>query len=100
MEENLMPEFSAVMIIGHFVVSLFQVPLGQPLYQFVPYPSMERCQEYSQYLQTPSGGHTMSLEYKMYKTIECISKEEFEREMKKMQQQNNNSGDTETDNWN
>lgn len=35
-----MPDFNAVMIIGHFVVSIFQIPLGQPLYQFMPFPSM------------------------------------------------------------
>jgi hypothetical protein len=82
-----MPDFNAVMIIGHFVVSIFQIPLGQPLYQFAPYPTMERCEEYAQYVITPQAGHAMGLEYKLYKTAECITKEEFERQMELFNQQ-------------
>ena len=76
-----MPDFNAVMIVGHFVVSIFQIPLGQPLYQFMPFPSMDRCQEYVQYVVTPPAGFTMDLEYKMYKTAQCVTKEEFQRQM-------------------
>lgn len=76
-----MPDFNAVMIIGHFVVSIFQIPLGQPLYQFMPFPSMDRCQEYIQYVETPPAGFTMDLEYKMFKTSQCVTKEEFQRQM-------------------
>jgi hypothetical protein len=78
-----MPDFNAVMIIGHFVMSIFNIPLGQPLYQFVPYPNMEVCQEHMQYQKTPVGGHTMSLEYKMSKNAQCVTREEFEAEMAK-----------------
>lgn len=74
-------EFNAVMIIGHFVVSIFNVPLGQPLYQFVPFPNMSICQEHVQYQQTSDNGHTMSLEYKLYKNAQCITREEFEKQM-------------------
>lgn len=82
-----MPDFNAVMIIGHFVVSIFNVPLGQPLYQFVPFPNMEVCQEHMQYQATPQGGHTMSIEYKMYKNAQCVTKEEFEAQMNAQRQQ-------------
>ena len=78
-----MPDFNAVMIIGHFVVSIFNVPLGQPLYQFVPFPNMQICQEHVQYQMTQEGGHTMSLEYKMYKNAQCVTKEEFEKKKEK-----------------
>jgi len=81
-----MPDFNAVMIIGHFVVSIFNVPLGQPLYQFVPFPNMQICQEHVQYQMTPEQGHTMSLEYKMYKNAQCITKEEFEKQMQVQRQ--------------
>ena len=81
-----MPDFNAVMIIGHFVVSVFNVPLGQPLYQFVPFPNMEICQEHIQYQVTPQTGHQMSLEYKMYKNAQCVTREEFEAQMKLRQQ--------------
>lgn len=79
-------EFNAVMIIGHFVVSIFNIPLGQPLYQFVPFPNMEICQEHVQYQKTQDSGHTMSLEYKMYKNAQCITKEQFEEQMAGRQQ--------------
>lgn len=82
-----MPDFNAVMIIGHFVVSVFNVPLGQPLYQFVPFPNMEICQEHTQYQATPPAGHQMSLEYKMYKNAQCVTREEFEAQMALRQQQ-------------
>ncbi len=97
-----MPDFNAVMVIGHFVVSIFQVPLGQPLYQFVPYPSMDRCQEYTQYVLTPRAGHTMNLEYKMYKTAECVTKEEFQRQMElyNKQQDGNSEAPEQNDGWN
>jgi hypothetical protein len=82
-----MPDFNAVMIIGHFVVSVFNVPLGQPLYQFVPFPNMEICQEHVQYQVTPQTGHQMSLEYKMYKNAQCVTREEFEAQMNAQRQQ-------------
>lgn len=82
-----MPDFNAVMIIGHFVVSVFNVPLGQPLYQFVPFPNMEICQEHTQYQATPPTGHQMSLEYKMYKNAQCVTREEFEAQMNAQRQQ-------------
>lgn len=91
-----MPDFNAVMIIGHFVSSIFNVPLGQPLYQFVPYPSMEVCQEYVQYQQTTENGHIMSLEYKMYKNAQCITKEEFEAQMARRRGMQNTPS---PDNW-
>ena len=81
-----MPDFNAVMIIGHFVVSVFNVPLGQPLYQFVPYPNMDVCQEHVQYQITPQTGHKMSLEYTMYKDAQCITREEFEAQMNAQRQ--------------
>lgn len=80
-----MPDFNAVLILGHFVVSVFQVPLGQPMYQFIPFPSMEICQQYAQYHQTPQTGHKMSIEYNMYKSANCITREVFEAEMAKRQ---------------
>jgi outer membrane lipoprotein-sorting protein len=46
---------------------------------------MEVCQEHAQYQTTPQGGHTMSIEYKMYKNAQCITKEEFEAQMKAQQ---------------
>ena len=97
-----MPDFNAVMIIGHFVVSIFQVPLGQPLYQFMPFPSMDRCQEYVQYVVTPPAGFTMDLEYKMYKTAQCVTKEEFQRQMELYNKQNATPEVPEenTDGWN
>ena len=79
-------DFTAVMVVGHFVVSVFNVPLGNPMYQFVPFPNMELCQQYTQYNVTQPQGYQMSLEYKMYKTAQCVTREEFEAQMQRAQQ--------------
>jgi hypothetical protein len=80
-------EYGAVLIIGHFVISIFQVPLGQPFWQFVPYPNMEICQQQAQYQATPQQGFMMSTEHRFIKTTQCVTREEFEAEMQKQQQQ-------------
>lgn len=79
-------DFTAVMVIGHFVVSVFNVPLGNPMYQFVPFPNMELCQQYTQYQVTQPQGYQLSIEYKMYKTAQCVTREEFEAQMQRAQQ--------------
>ena len=76
-----MPDFGAVLILGHFVVSIFNVPLGQPFYQFIPYPNMEVCQQYTQYHNTGPQGFQMSMEYKMLKSAQCMDRATFEAEM-------------------
>lgn len=80
-------DFTAVMVVGHFVVSVFNVPLGNPMWQFVPFPNMELCQQYVQYQQTPPNGYQLSIEHKMYKTAQCVTREEFEAQMQMQQQQ-------------
>ena len=81
-----MPDFNAVLILGHFVVSIFNVPLGQPLYQFIPFPNMEVCQQYTQYHAIPQG-YQLSMEYKIYKNAECMTREDFEAAMAARQAQ-------------
>ena len=81
-----MPDFNAVLILGHFIVSIFQVPLGNPLYQFIPFPNMELCQQYTQYHAIPQG-YQVSMEYKLYKSAQCMTRAEFEAEMAKQQAQ-------------
>ena len=78
-------DFAAVMVIGHFVVSVFNVPLGTPMYQFVPFPNMEICQEHVQYQVTQPQGYQLSIEYKMYKTAQCVTREEFQERMEEAQ---------------
>lgn len=80
-----MPDFGAVLILGHFVISIFNVPLGQPFYQFIPYPNMEICQQYTQYHNTGPQGFQMSMEYKMLKSAQCMDRATFEAEMAKQQ---------------
>jgi len=81
-----MPDFGAVLILGHFVVSIFNVPLGQPFYQFIPYPNMEVCQQYTQYHSTGQQGFQMSMEYKMLKSAQCMDRAQFELEMERQRQ--------------
>lgn len=74
-------EYGAILILGHFVMSIFQVPLGNPMWQFVPYPNMEVCQSHIQYHQTPQGGYQISTEHRMFKQVQCMTRAEFEAEM-------------------
>lgn len=80
-----MIDYGAVLIVGHFVISAFNVPLGNPFYQFIPYPSMEVCEQYAQYEAVPDG-YPVSIEYKLYKTAECMTKEDFQAAIAAQQQ--------------
>lgn len=73
-----MAEYGAVLIIGHFIVSVFQFQLGNPVYQFIPYPNMEVCQQYAEYhkLQQP-----LDTEFTLYKNAECMTRADFEAAM-------------------
>lgn len=73
-----MIDYGAVLIIGQFIVSVFNVPLGNPLYQFIPYPTMEVCQQYAAYHALPPQGYPVSIEYKLYNQVECMTKEDFQ----------------------
>ena len=66
----------AMLIIGHFVVSVFQFQLGQPVYQFVPYPNMEVCQQYAQATQ---GTFQISTEYSLIKRTQCVTQQDYDR---------------------
>ena len=85
------PTFGAILIIGHFVVSVFQFSLGNPVYQFVGYPSMEICQQYAAQLQ---GQFPINTEYSLVKRTQCMTKEDYdaaiaERDRQLQQQQQN-----------
>lgn len=83
-------EYGAILILGHFVMSIFQVPLGNPMWQFIPYPNMQTCESHIQYHSTPQGGYQMSTEHRMFKQVQCMTREDFEAEMQRqrsMQQQ-------------
>lgn len=82
-----MIDYGAVLIIGHFIVSVFNVPLGNPLYQFIPYPSIEICEQYKGYHTLPAGGYSMSIEYKMHIQLECMTKDDFLAALEAQQQQ-------------
>lgn len=75
---------NAVLIIGHFVVSIFGFQIGQPAIQYIPYPTMELCQQYAEYniaqLQLDS-------EYVLIKQAQCVTMEEFQQYMGSTPQQ-------------
>ena len=50
----------AVLMIGHFVVSIFQVQLGNPIIYSLPFVTMEQCEKYKSYM--PSEPIKMDLE--------------------------------------
>lgn len=72
-----MIEYKAVLIVGHFIVSIFNIQLGQPIFQFFPMDDMAACEEQIQYHQIIDGV-AIDGEWKMYKEAQCMTREEFE----------------------
>ena len=45
-----MEGIGAVLVIGHFVISIFNVPLGNPVIYSLPFSDMKTCEHYAEYL--------------------------------------------------
>ena len=45
-----METVGAVLMIGHFVISIFNVQLGNPVIYSLPFTTMEQCQQYQGYM--------------------------------------------------
>lgn len=67
---------NAVLITAHFVVSIFGFQVGTPAVQFIPYPTMEVCQQYAKYNK---GVFQLDSEYRLVKQTQCVTMEEYER---------------------
>ena len=78
------PTVGAVLMIGHFIVSIFGVQLGQPVIYSMPFQTMEQCAVYKAYLPVES---VLDLEWKHHTKTQCFTLEEFQAMMAKQQPQ-------------
>lgn len=65
---------NAVLITVSFVVSIFGFQIGTPAVQFIPYPTMEVCQQYAKYNE---GIFKLDSEYSLVKQTQCVTMEEY-----------------------
>lgn len=83
------PTTGAILIVGHFIVSVFQFSLGNPVFQFTGYPTMEVCKMYAEQIK---GEFPINEEYKMIKQTTCMTKADYDKAIeernKQLQQQN------------
>lgn len=74
-------EPQAVLLVAHFVMSIFNVQLGNPVMKPYPMPTMEVCQNYAGWMQAQD---KLDLEYVLVTRTECVTIEQF-REMQAQQ---------------
>jgi len=80
-----METVGAVLMIGHFVVSIFQVQLGNPIIYSLPFTTMEQCEVYKNYM--PQQPIKMDLEWNHITKTQCFTQEQFKAMMDKQRQQ-------------
>ena len=80
------PTTGAILVVGHFIVSVFQYQLGNPVFQKTSYPTMEICQQYAAELR---GEFKLDNEFTMYKQANCITVEDWNKEMRRRQELQN-----------
>ena len=76
------PATGAMLVVGHFIVSIFQYQLGNPVFQKMAYPTMEICEQYA---AQERGEFQLDNEFKLIKQASCITIEDWNREMLKRQ---------------
>jgi hypothetical protein len=78
-----MPEgVGAVLMIGHFIVSIFNVQLGQPVIYSMPFDSMKSCEYYANMMPKEA---KIDIEWKHITRSQCFTTAQF----KKMMEQRN-----------
>ena len=71
----------AVLMIGHFVVSIFNVQLGAPVIYTMPFETMEQCQFYGEQLPKDM---QIDIEWKHSTRYQCYTLAQFQ-EMQRQQ---------------
>mgnify|MGYP000101630387 FL=1 len=69
-------EYNAVLIVVYFVVSVFNVQLGMPVVQKLPYASYDDCMAHAAMIenqQTP-----IDLEWTVFSRAQCMTREEYD----------------------
>ena len=65
---------AAVLMVGHFVISIFNVPLGQPVIVTLPMQTMEMCEQYAGLIEATT---KLDIEYSLVTRTRCYTYEEF-----------------------
>ena len=85
----MLPEsVGAVLMIGHFIVSIFNVQLGAPVIYTMPFETMEQCEFYGELLPTDM---QIDLEWKHSTRFQCFTIAQFQ-EMQRQQGLANDPG--------
>jgi hypothetical protein len=69
----------AVLMIGHFVISIFNVQLGNPVIYSLPFTTMEQCEVYSGYM--PQEPIQLDIEWKHITKSQCFTADQFKAMM-------------------
>jgi hypothetical protein len=77
------PTVGAVLMVGHFIISIFGVQLGQPVIYSMPFQTMEQCAVYKAYLPAEA---VLDLEWKHHTKTQCFTLVEFQAMMAKQTQ--------------
>jgi hypothetical protein len=78
-----METVGAVLMIGHFVVSIFNVQLGNPVIYSLPFATMEQCEVYNNYM--PKEPIQIDLEWKHHTRTQCFTSDQFKKMMERQQ---------------
>ena len=76
-----METVGAVLMIGHFIVSIFNVQLGAPVIYTMPFETMEQCQFYGEQLPKDM---QIDIEWKHSTRYQCYTLAQFQ-EMQRQQ---------------
>jgi len=64
----------AVLLVAHYVVSLFGMQLGGPVMKSYPYPTMEICEIYKKEME---GDFKLDMEYSLITRTDCVTIAKF-----------------------
>ena len=77
-------EFNAVLIMVYFIVSVFNVQLGQPVVMTLPYQSLEDCKAHADMIE--GGQMQIDIEWMVYSRSQCMTRAEYEAMVAAQQQ--------------
>ena len=69
---------NAVLVVAHFVISIFGTQIGDPAIQYIAYPTIDVCLQYAQFTKAQI---QLNSEYVLVKQTQCVTMEEFQQYM-------------------
>lgn len=70
-------EYNAVLVVGMYIVSIFNVPLGSPAVLQLPYKSLEDCMFHAQMYKGAKA--QIDLEWTVVSKATCLTKEQHDQ---------------------